>query len=80
VVSAHALATVPTVVNHKGSRVGWSFHGFGGPIDLSGETVRTLADQPAAERTNEGQCLCFGAEPQSECGPLPGGLLQDDRL
>src|SRR5204863_3262242 len=42
-------------------RAALGFHGFGGLSDLSGETVRTLADQTAAERTNEGQRLCFGA-------------------
>ena len=39
-----------------------------------------LEDQSAAERTNKSQCLCFSAEPQAECGRIPGRLLQDDRL
>jgi len=46
------------------------------PLSLYGKSW----DQPAAEGTNEGQCLSFAAEPQVECGPIPGRLLQDDRL
>src|ERR1051325_1625640 len=30
------------------------------------ETLGHLADKPAAERTNKGQCLSFAAEPQAE--------------
>src|SRR5262249_51751678 len=46
---------------------------------LGDRYFRLLPDQTAAERRNEGQCLCFAAEPQANCGSILVYLPRDDR-